>query len=123
MERRAQVGPVGVLRDIDADGHVRGPRGVNDGLGMLFVSHRGDIFPSGFLPLRTGNVRQDDLGAIYRDSPIFRELRDVTALEGKCGACAFKRVCGGARSRAYATSGNLHASDLACAYVPKGYVA
>jgi radical SAM protein len=123
MERRAKVGPVGVLRDLDAEGHVRGPRGVNDGVGMLFVSHKGDVFPSGFLPLKSGNVRSDDVGAIYRDSPVFRSLRDVAALEGKCGACPFKRVCGGARSRAYATSGNLHASDLACAYVPKGYIA
>ncbi len=122
MERRAVVGPIGVLKDVDANGHVRGPRGVNDGLGMLFVSHRGEIFPSGFLPIRAGNVREDDIAAIYRDSPIFRTLRDVSALEGKCGACAFKRVCGGARSRAYASTGDLHASDPACAYVPRGYV-
>ena len=121
MERRVDVGPVGVLRDLDADGHVKGPRGINDGVGMLFVSHRGDIFPSGFLPLKTGNVRQDDVAAIYRGSPIFQALRDVNALEGKCGVCPFKRVCGGARSRAYAMTGSMLGSDPTCAYVPKGW--
>ena len=123
MQRKADVGPVGVLRDLDPEGNVRGPRGVNDGLGMLFVSHVGEIFPSGFLPIHAGNVRQDDVGAVYRDSPLFRSLRDVEPLEGKCGVCPFKRVCGGARSRAYATSGNIHASDESCAYVPKGWLA
>ena len=123
MERRLDVGPVGVLRDLDADGHVKGPRGVNDGAGMLFVSHRGDVYPSGFLPLKTGNVRKDDVAAIYRGSPVFQALRDTGALEGKCGACPFKRVCGGARSRAYAMTGSMLGSDPACAYVPKGWVA
>ena len=123
MERRLDVGPVGVLRDVDAAGHVKGPRGVNDGVGMLFVSHQGDIFPSGFLPLKTGNVRADDVAEIYRGSPIFQRLRDVAALEGKCGVCPFKRVCGGARSRAYAMTGSMLGSDPACAYVPKGWVA
>ena len=123
MERRMNVGPVGVLRDVDAEGHVKGPRGVNDGCGMLFVSHKGDIFPSGFLPLTTGNVRRDDVAEIYRRSPVFQALRDVGALEGKCGVCPFKRVCGGARSRAYAMTGSMLGSDPACAYVPKGWVA
>jgi len=121
MERRLDVGPIGVLHDLDADGNVKGPRGVNDGSGMLFVSHRGDVYPSGFLPLKTGNVRTDDVAAIYRDSPVFRALRDMDALEGKCGACPFRRVCGGARSRAYAMTGSVLGSDPACAYVPKGW--
>ena len=97
----------------------RAPRGVNDGQGILFVSHRGEIFPSGFLPLACGSVRRDDLAAVYRLHPLFRALRDPDRLTGKCGACEFRRVCGGSRARAYAMLGDAFASDPACAYQPR----
>lgn len=124
--RRVQLarhakGTVGLLRDVDASGQVKGPRGINDGSGFLFVSHLGDIYPSGFLPLHAGNVRDDDLARVYRDSPIFRALRDDEALEGKCGACPFRRVCGGSRARAYGMTGDPMQSDPLCAYVPRGW--
>lgn len=72
----------------------RAPRGLNDGKGFAFISHTGDVFPSGFLPLAAGNIRQQPLSAIYRDSDLFRTLRDTSKLEGKCGACEFKEICG-----------------------------
>ncbi len=102
------------------DGIGRARRGVNDGQGVAFVSHEGDIFPSGFLPIRCGNVRQEGLTATYRENEIFVRLRDPDALEGKCGACPFKRVCGGSRARAFAMRGDPFAEDPACAYVPRG---
>jgi len=77
----------------------RAPRGLNDGKGFAFISHSGEVFPSGFLPLSAGNIRQQDLSVIYRDSNLFRSLRDTSKLEGKCGACEFKEICGGSRSR------------------------
>ena len=117
LERHAKA--VGVHTEIDEHGLVVGPRGINDGSGFVFVSHVGDIFPSGFLPLRAGNVREDDLGQVYREHPLFRSLRDEDALVGKCGACPFRRVCGGSRARAYAVEGDVLASDPLCAYVPK----
>ena len=94
-------------------------RGVTDGVGFVFVSHRGEIYPSGFLPLSAGNVRTDDLATVYRESPLFRELRDVTRLKGKCGVCEFRKVCGGSRARAYATTGDYMQADPWCAYVPR----
>lgn len=87
------------------------------------MSRKGDIFPSGFLPIRCGNVRVEGLTKTYRDHPLFRSLRDVEQLEGKCGACPFKYVCGGSRARAYAISGRALAEEPACAYVPKGWEA
>jgi radical SAM protein len=120
LARKGRAHPTGVLRDVDEGGQVRGPRGINDGAGFLFVSHRGDIYPSGFLPLRAGNVRTDRLAEVYRQSPLFRALREGT-LEGKCGACPFRQVCGGSRARAYAMTGSVLASDPLCAYVPRGW--
>ena len=100
-----------------ADGVGRA-RGVNDGNGFVFISHRGDIYPSGFLPVSAGNIRTHDLVDVYRNSPLFRELRDTSHLEGKCGVCEFRSVCGGSRARAHATTGNYMASDPYCAYIP-----
>lgn len=100
-----------------ADGVGRA-RGVNDGNGFLFISHRGDIYPSGFLPVSAGNVRTHDLVDVYRNSPLFRDLRDTNKLEGKCGVCEYRTVCGGSRARAYATTGNYLASDPYCSYIP-----
>jgi radical SAM protein with 4Fe4S-binding SPASM domain len=101
-----------------ADGIGRAPRGVNDGQGIVFVSHRGEVFPSGFLPFPCGSVRTESLAAIYRRHPVFLELRDPDRLGGKCGVCEFRRVCGGSRARAYAMTGDLFAEEPACAYEP-----
>jgi radical SAM protein len=102
-------------------GHRRRPRppAVNDGKGFLFVSHTGEVYPSGFLPLAAGNVRRTSLATIYRQSALFRDLRDERRLEGKCGVCPFRNVCGGSRARAYAATGNPFAADPACAYQPE----
>lgn len=100
-----------------ADGVGRA-RGVNDGNGFLFISHRGDIYPSGFLPVSAGNVRTHDVVDVYRNSPLFRDLRDTNRLEGKCGVCEYRTICGGSRARAYATTGNYLASDPYCSYIP-----
>jgi AdoMet-dependent heme synthase len=107
-------------RSVDAIG--RAPRGLNDGKGFVFISHKGEVFPSGFLPLSAGNIRERELAAIYRESPLFRSLRDSSKLEGKCGSCEFKEICGGSRARAHALTGNPHAEERCCSYVPKGYV-
>ena len=120
MQERVRGGAVGVLKEVDRNGVVRGPRGITDGVGFVFVSHVGDIFPSGFLPLSAGNVRKDDVAAVYRDSPLFKQLRDADALKGKCGVCPFRRVCGGSRARAYAATGDVMGEDPLCAYVPRG---
>ncbi|ADE02283.1 TIGR04053 family radical SAM/SPASM domain-containing protein [Haloferax volcanii] len=95
--------------------------GITAGDGFAFVSHTGDLFPSGFLPATAGNVRDGGLVERYRESDLFRSLRDRDALGGKCGACEFRHVCGGSRSRAYAHTGDPLASDPLCGYVPADY--
>jgi radical SAM protein len=93
--------------------------GINDGKGFVFVSHTGEIFPSGFLPLAAGNVRHDSLVTIYRESPLFRTLRNADNLGGKCGDCEYRNLCGGSRSRAYALTGDFLAEEPRCVYVPR----
>jgi radical SAM protein len=100
--------------------HLRAPRSVGDGNGFVFVDHVGNICPSGFLPLARGNVRTDLLGDVYRFDEVFVRLRNPDALMGKCGRCEFRAVCGGSRSRAFAATGALMASDPLCAYEPSG---
>lgn len=93
-------------------------QGVNDGKGFCFVSHVGDVYPSGFLQVGAGNVRERSLVEIYRDAPLFRDLRAPERLQGRCGACSYQRVCGGSRARAFGLTGNYLAADPTCLYDP-----
>ena len=97
-------------------------RRVNDGKGFLFISHVGNVYPSGFLPIHAGNIRETPLAEIYRNAPIFKALRDTSRLEGKCGACEYKEICGGSRARAYALTGDPLAQEPCCIYQPKNWV-
>ena len=102
-----------------SDGIGRARRGVNDGSGVVFVSHVGHVYPSGFLPTHCGHVADPGgIAAIYTEHPTFLRLRDADKLGGKCGICAFRRVCGGSRARAFAVTGDYMAEDPTCAYQP-----
>lgn len=103
-----------------ADGLNRPTKGVNDGNGFLFISHTGSIEPSGFLPIPAGNVRTDDVVDVYRNHPLFKDLRDPTKLKGRCGICEYRDVCGGQRGRAYGITGDYLETDPACVYQPQG---
>ena len=121
QEPSARKGPAHPLAGAGyryADGLGRPAKGVNDGNGFCFISHTGDVCPSGFLPVSAGNVRDQSLVDIYRNAPLFRRLRDRGALKGKCGRCEFRDVCGGSRARAYAISKDPLAEDPSCVYRP-----
>jgi AdoMet-dependent heme synthase len=105
-----------------ADGLHRPTKGVNDGNGFLFISHTGQIMPSGFLPIDCGNVRQQDVVQVYREHPVFKSLRDYSQLLGKCGICDYRDVCGGQRGRAYGVTGSYLETDPACIYEPPGAI-
>jgi AdoMet-dependent heme synthase len=100
------------------DGIGRAPRGINDGKGFVFISHLGEVFPSGFLPVSAGNIRKQSLTDLYRHSPLFVALRDSKNLKGKCGACEFREVCGGSRARAYALTGDPFSEEACCLWQP-----
>jgi AdoMet-dependent heme synthase len=92
--------------------------GVSEGRGFVFVSHTGEIYPSGYLPVSAGNVRTDSLLDVYRNSSLFRILRTPEANIGKCGYCEYQKICGGSRSRAYAFTGNYLEADPRCTCQP-----
>lgn len=94
------------------------PQGVNSGKGFVFVSYDGKVYPSGFLPIPAGTVRDKGLIRAYRETPLFKELRHTSLLKGRCGLCEYRDVCGGSRSRAFAETGDYLAEDSRCAYVP-----
>lgn len=120
-EERRQNGTAALARSPASapDGIGRGPLGISDAKGFVFVSHIGEVYPSGFLPLSAGNVRCQSLAEIYRDSPLFVSLRDTSNLKGKCGVCEFRQICGGSRARAYAVTGCPFAAEPCCVYQPK----
>ena len=90
--------------------------GIRDGNGIVFVSHLGQVYPSGFLPIETGNVRSRSLIDLYRHHELFVSLRIADGLKGKCGRCPFRLMCGGSRARAFAASGDALDSDPLCPY-------
>ena len=92
--------------------------GIRDGNGIMFISHTGEVWPSGFLPLSAGSVREADPVALYRDAAIFRTLRRADLLGGRCGRCEYADGCGGSRARAFAATGDAMAEDPLCLYQP-----
>jgi AdoMet-dependent heme synthase len=98
----------------------RPPLDINAGRGFVFIDHVGAVYPSGFLPIPAGSVREQPLTEIYRQAPLFRQLRDPALLGGRCGRCEYRAVCGGSRSRAYAVTGDPFAEEPLCTYQPDG---
>ena len=119
LEQRGNplAGPAGPDHASQTARH-RAPLGVGDGKGIMFVSHTGEIFPAGFLPLRCGRFPEDSVVDVYQNHPTFRALRNPDQFKGRCGICEYRFVCGGSRSRAYAVTGDPLESEPDCVYVP-----
>jgi len=104
-------------RSLAVDG-IKRMMGITDGRGMFFISHTGEVYPSGFLPVVAGSVREKTLKEIYMESAVFKDLKDPEKLKGKCGRCEFRYICGGSRARAYAVYGDYLAQEPRCIYKP-----
>ena len=91
--------------------------GTNDGRGVMFISHIGEIFPSGFLPVECGKFPHDSVVDVYQHAPLFVDLRDTGKLKGKCGFCQYREICGGSRARSYGLTGDPLAAEPDCAYI------
>lgn len=91
---------------------------INETRGTVFITGAGEVFASSCLPVSAGNIRQQKLTEIYRNSVLFTQLRDTSLLTGKCGRCEFKDVCGGSRARSWAVAGDMFGEDSCCVYLP-----
>jgi radical SAM protein with 4Fe4S-binding SPASM domain len=121
-------GSTGVsLKPGHSGGHPGGhPGGMNAmtkgclaGTGVCFISHRGEVYPCGYLPVMAGDLKMQRFADIWNDSPVFQQLRDTGNLKGKCGYCEFRNVCMGCRARAFAQTGNMLDEEPFCIYQPR----
>lgn len=94
-------------------------KGCLAGTGVTFISHRGEVFPCGYLPVEAGNIRRQSFQEVWQESPIFAELREPDLLGGKCGLCEFKKICSGCRARAFGMEGDYLGEEPFCTYVPR----
>lgn len=94
-------------------------KGCLAGTGVCFISHKGEVFPCGYLPVKAGSIRETGFGDIWENSEVFQKLRDDSLLNGKCGNCVFKKVCGGCRARAFANNADYLSEEPFCAYMPQ----
>jgi radical SAM protein with 4Fe4S-binding SPASM domain len=95
-------------------------RGCSAGIGFVYVSHKGNVYPCDHLPVLAGNIREDSFKDIWDNAEVFGNLRDFSKLKGKCGHCDYQDICGGCRARAYFHYGDYLQEDPACLYVPEG---
>jgi len=117
-KNRMKTGGVGGGDAPGREGHKGPSRGCLAGLGVIFVGHQGDVFPCGYLPVNCGNILKESLSQIWQNNKDLARMRDDSGLEGECGVCSYKQVCGGCRARAYAATGNYMAQEPFCAYIP-----
>lgn len=94
-------------------------KGCLAGEAVCFVSHTGEVFPCGYLPVSSGNVKTTPFPTIWRNSRIFNELRNGSNIHGKCHVCEYRQNCMGCRARAYAETGDYLAQEPQCDYIPR----
>jgi radical SAM protein with 4Fe4S-binding SPASM domain len=94
-------------------------KGCLAGTGVCFISHEGEVYPCGYLPVIAGDLRSQTFAHIWENAEVFQELRDTAKLKGKCGCCEFRNVCMGCRARAYAATGDFMDEEPFCVYEPR----
>lgn len=104
--------------DFDTYGLDAVTRGCLGGISFCFISHDGIVQPCGYLELNCGDLKKSSFGEVWRDSQIFKRLRDFSAYAGKCGRCEYLKFCGGCRARAYENTGDYMAEEPLCIYQP-----
>ena len=98
--------------------HLRAWGGNSSGLGVANIAPTGTVHPDTYWSDYTvGNVKQTPFTRLWTgDDAMLATLRQrPRPLKGRCGACAFKEVCGGnTRIRALQITGDPWAEDPAC---------
>ena len=101
------------------DGMSAVTKGCLAGTGVCFISHQGEVYPCGYLPVLAGDLRQQPFAEVWENAAVFQALRDTDNLKGKCGHCEFRNVCMGCRARAFAATGDYLDEEPFCVYEPR----
>ena len=118
-QHRAQARRAGeTVPELAKEGMHAVTKGCLAGTAVCFISHQGDVYPCGYLPVSAGNLRRDRFRHVWENAPVFQQLRNSENLEGKCGICEFKNVCMGCRARAHGMTGDYLAEEPFCIYQP-----
>jgi heme b synthase len=119
-QRRAEARRAGQnVAELATHGLHATTRGCLAGSGVCFISHEGQVYPCGYLPVAAGDLRKQRFHDVWEKAAVFAALRAPDKLEGKCGLCEFRHVCLGCRARAYGMTGNYLAEEPFCIYQPK----
>jgi radical SAM protein with 4Fe4S-binding SPASM domain len=94
-------------------------KGCLAGTGVCFISHQGEVYPCGYLPVVAGDLNKQSFSEIWEQAPVFQQLRNTDNLKGKCGYCEFRNICMGCRARAFAASGDYMDEEPFCVYQPR----
>jgi radical SAM protein with 4Fe4S-binding SPASM domain len=94
-------------------------KGCLAGTGVCFISHQGEVYPCGYLPVLAGDLNEQSFAEIWEKAPVFQQLRNTDNLKGKCGYCEFRNLCMGCRARAFAASGDYLDEEPFCIYQPR----
>lgn len=118
-QRRAEARRAGeTVVELPTHGMHAVTKGCLAGSAVCFISHRGEVYPCGYLPVPAGDLREERFHDVWENSAVFGQLRETENLEGKCGICEFKNICMGCRARAFGLTGNYLAEEPFCVYEP-----
>ncbi|MCL2766166.1 MAG: putative heme d1 biosynthesis radical SAM protein NirJ2 [Peptococcaceae bacterium] len=90
-------------------------KGCLAGISYCIINPVGMVQPCAYLSIKAGDVRRETFGEIWRNAPVFQELRTGN-YKGGCGICKYKEICGGCRARAYYYHGDYLAEEPWCLY-------
>jgi radical SAM protein with 4Fe4S-binding SPASM domain len=102
----------------ETHGRLAMTKGCMGGQGFAFISNTGRAQICGFLEEEAGDIRKENYNfkKIWDTSALYLKMRDLDKYNGRCGICEYRRVCGGCRARAFATTGNYLDEEPYCVY-------
>ncbi|MBL7053169.1 MAG: radical SAM protein [Candidatus Portnoybacteria bacterium] len=87
--------------------------GCSAGISAVCINVDLNVFPCPRLRIKCGNLFLTGLSNIMKSRKMI-DFRNRNKLEGKCGDCEDKMICGGCRAHAFAITGNVFSEDSLC---------
>jgi radical SAM protein with 4Fe4S-binding SPASM domain len=82
---------------------------------LITVQPNGDLYPCRRMPIRIGNLLETPLVDLYKESSLFRALRNRDKTSKGCQDCSYSGLCrGGLKCLSYAMTGDPFTADPGC---------